>query len=168
MRHKITTSAILTLLFLCISAASTHAQVTVPDTEGIPKKYADIKVVSLVEDSRTVKGEYTKIKVRLINPTKTSISFTGYSESSPWYLLQTLVDNKWTEKKMGWFCGTGLRQCIIYPGESSIITLNVTTANLPIKVGVAYKLGTKTDKINKPLVVWSPSIEATATKKAKE
>lgn len=63
MFKKATTAVIISLLVLGITAISVDAQVTIPDTEAIPKKIAHNKVISMIEDSKTVEGEYTKIKV---------------------------------------------------------------------------------------------------------
>jgi len=125
-------------------------------TEPIPSEHAKETSLCLKADSISEKDGYHTVKVRLINPTDTAISFTGYSEASPWYKIQRWVDGKWIDHPVGWFCGTGLRHCIIPSGQSSIIPVHVKMDLLPVRVGVEYSNGKKPQKERQ--IVWSKRI----------
>lgn len=130
-------------------------------TEPIPKAYAHETAVSLKCESRSTKGKFQTVDVRLINPTDAAVVFTGYSEQSPWYKIQKWVDGEWSDHRVGWFCGTGLRLCTIYPGQSAVIPVHVKEDLFPIRVGVEYSKGTKKDK----QVAWSARIDRESSNK---
>ena len=127
------------------------------NTKPIPEKYAKETELCLRIGNISEKDGYHTVNVHLINPTATPISFTGYSESWPWYKIQKLVDGKWVDHPVGWFCGTGLRRCIIPAGQSSVIPVHVKIDLLPVRVGVGYANGKKPKKEQQ--VVWSRKIE---------
>ena len=120
------------------------------------QNYANEPDISLKLEGRSKKGNYHTINVRLLNSTSSSITFTGYSESSPWYKIQKWEKGKWIDHQVGWFCGTGLRQCVIPSGKSSIIPVHVEEELFPIRVGVGYAHG---GEKRENQVVWSARIE---------
>jgi len=130
-------------------------------TEAIPKEHANKRAICLPLDSRSKNDDYHTINVRLINPTSTPITFTGYSESSPWYKIQKWENGKWVGHNVGWFCGTGLRQCVIPSARSSVIPVHVQADLFPIRVGVEYARGKKREQE----IVWSARIEEESSNK---
>ncbi|MBA4019428.1 MAG: hypothetical protein C0483_19865, partial [Pirellula sp.] len=159
------------IAFAFLMLASAHCDfLAAADTrsvEPIPSKYEKATSLALyVESNQSQKLEEREIrifKVRLINPTDTAISFEGYGEAGPWYDIQTWTDGQWKDYYVGWFCGTGLRKCVIRPGESSVIFVDIDTtrARFPVRVGVRYTL----ENGAKPAAqtVWSDRIEKNST-----
>ncbi len=125
--------------------------------ELIPKEYLAETNISLIEESRSgpVKSGSQYVDVRLINPTQSAVSFMGYGESSPWYRIQKRNGADWEEHRVGWFCGTGLRSCVVPAGCSSLIRVRVENEKLfPMRVGVDYSQPGE----QQPQVVWSEAI----------
>ena len=113
------------------------------------------KEVSLILNEwvpSTNKG-YKAFNIRLSNLTILDVEFVGYSESSPWYKIQTWDGKKWIEHKVGWFCGTGLRSCKISANKSSLIFVDISEKLFPLRVGVDYSQSSKNN------IVWSGKIE---------
>lgn len=139
-------------------------------TESIPESYTALTEVTLVEESRfSRQGSIAEIvNVRLINPTGFPVTFTGDSEASPWYRIQKLKESGWVEHKVGWFCGTEVRRCIIYPGHSSVIRVSVVDPKMfPIRVGVGYShLPGQPQKLVWSSTVSGPSVSVDARKQA--
>lgn len=105
-----------------------------------------------VEKRRKVAKDDLFINVRLVNNSTNRIEFSGYSESQPWYRIQKWAESKWSEYDVGWFCGTGLRNCIIRPGGSSLIDVNVPKRLLPVRIGVDFRVN------GKKKTVWTKKI----------
>ncbi|MCK4268188.1 MAG: hypothetical protein KAX16_05110 [Actinomycetia bacterium] len=123
------------------------------NTEAIPRKYAKETEILLNLESRSKHSDSQVINMRLINPTYSSITFTGYSESSPLYKIQKWGKEDWVDLDVGRFDGTGLGWRVIAPGQSSIIQVAVGEKLFPLRVGVEYAGGKKTR------TVWSARIE---------
>lgn len=130
-------------------------------TEPMPDGFAGGKEVVLMLESQRVSetsAGYRKLQMRLGNPTATAIHYTGYDESQPWYLIERWVDGKWEPHQMGWFCGTGLRDCRVPAGRSVVIPVHVEEKLFPLRVGVRYHR--KADAENGPTeVAWSVRID---------
>lgn len=123
-------------------------------TEPIPQAHVKETAVGLKFESRSTDAQI--VNVRLINPTERPVTFAGYSEQSPWYKIEKWVDGAWVDHRVGWFCGTGLRVCVIPPGHSSVIPVRVEDGLFPVRIGVGYSnSGTREDE-----VVWSTRIDA--------
>ncbi len=129
---------------------------TARDTEPIPVKYASETEISLILESRNKAINCHNMKVRLINPTSSYITFTGYSASQPWHMIQKWRMGNWADRPVGWFCGTGLGMCLIPPGQSSVISVHMKDKVFPIRVGVEY---VHEKKIQEQQVVWSARID---------
>ncbi len=110
---------------------------------------------SVVQDPTA--REWEQIQVRLSNRSGRALGFTGYDETQPWYRIQRFIDSKWVDHQVGWYCGTGLRQCKIPSGMSSIIPVSVRKDLYPIRVGVTYSLGAGKAESQ---TVWSARIDA--------
>ena len=123
----------------------------------IPKQHANETEVCLKLGGMSEKDGYHTVNIHMINPTNKPISFTGYSESSPWYKIQRRVNGKWVDHPVGWFWGTGLRPCVISSGQSSVIPVYLKKGLLPIRVGVEYASGMNPKK--QLHIVWSRKIE---------
>ncbi len=121
----------------------------------IPNRYEMEESICLKMDWVSRGNTYFTTYARLINPTSSPITFTGYSESSPWYKIQKSVDGQWVDHEVGWFCGTGLRECTLPPGKSSLIQFSVDDDLYPVRIGVGYKHN------NKKEIVWSEMINKT-------
>ena len=132
------------------------AEVSNKHTEPILATYLKETVVSLKLESRSKTDTYHTLNLRLINPASSSVTFTGYSESSPWYKIQKWVEGRWVDHPVGWFCGTGLRPCLIPSGHSSVIPVHVQDDIFPLRVGIEYAEG-ETEEVGQ--VVWSAKIE---------
>ncbi len=130
-------------------------------TDPVPVGPAQSADVSLVLESSSQTEGYRVINMRLSNPTSSAITFTGYSEESPWYRIQKMANDEWVEHQVGWFCGTGLRECTIEPGKSSLIPVSVPDAIFPVRVGVEYSRGKDGGS-----VVWSDKIERNSSETA--
>jgi hypothetical protein len=130
-------------------------------TEPMPDGFVGGQEVVLMLESQRVAATspgYRKLQLRLGNPTPTAIRYTGYEESQPWYLIERWVDGKWESHRVGWFCGTGLRDCRVPAGRSVVIPVSVEEKLLPLRVGVRY--GRKVDAENGPMeVAWSVRID---------
>jgi hypothetical protein len=100
---------------------------------------------------------WEQIELLLANRSGERITFRGYNETQPWYRIQRLVDGKWQNHRVGWFCGTGLRQCEITAGKSTLIPVSVRKDIYPVRIGVDYGLGSSE---NEDRTVWSAQIEA--------
>ncbi len=120
-------------------------------TQPIPERYAQLRAVTLATEDASV-------RVRLINPAAKPISFTGYGETSPWYRIQRWQNGSWVDHRVGWFCGTGMRQCVIAAGRSAVIPVHADESLFPIRVGVAYRVGGAKNG-TEDQVVWSDRIE---------
>jgi hypothetical protein len=130
-------------------------------TEPIPNPYANETAVCLKLESRKADGKGQTFYMRLVNPTDKPLLFSGYSEQSPLYRIQVLVQGKlWMEHQTsrGW-CGTGLRECVIPPGQSSLIPVRINDLVYPIKIGVGYKQKAGNSE---RFVIWSERIEEDA------
>ena len=126
-----------------------------PETEAIPKGYADEKAIAIkLESLVRNKGAY-EVKFRIINPTTKPMTFTGYSEKSPLTDTQYWKDGKWVDPKPVGICGTGLRQCTIPPGQSAVFQAYLQGDKLPARVGLTYAHGGR----EQGHLVWSEKIE---------
>ena len=154
------------LAFAVLMLASAHGVFLAAEetrtVEPIPPQYENVTSLALYVESHQVhkleERDFHVLKVRLINAADTPISFDGYGEAHPWYQIQTWTDGEWKNHGVGWFCGTGLRQCVIRPGESSVISVNIDTKRIrfPIRIGVTYTLENGTEPT--PRTVWSDRI----------
>ena len=123
-------------------------------TRPIPSRYSGETQVSLQLEGRSKSAaNHQSLEMRLINPTKSALKFSGYSESSPWYRIQKWVDGEWIEHNVGWFCGTGMRECVIPARRSSVIPVHVSDDLFPLRVGVGF------ERAGKEETVWSTRIE---------
>ncbi|MEM7357191.1 MAG: hypothetical protein AAF657_40630, partial [Acidobacteriota bacterium] len=69
-------------LAMCIIAVEAAQR---GNTQGIPLQYAAEAEICLRLESRNRTTDGHTLEMRLINPTRSSLTFSGYSESSPWY-----------------------------------------------------------------------------------
>lgn len=140
---------VMAVLSSCVKAAPLARK-----TQPIPGRYAGETQVSLQLESRSqATTTHQTLSLRLINPTTAALKFTGYSESSPWYRIQRWVDGEWVEHQVGWFCGTGLQECVIPARRSSVIPVHVSDDLFPLRVGVGF------EHAGKEQTVWSTKIE---------
>ena len=91
---------------------------------------------------------------RIINNSRESISYWGYSSQSPWYRVQKLEDGKWSEIKVGWFCGTGLQVCTVAPMQSAIFSVNSDYLDGTARAGIDL-VDTKDASGDTITTVWS-------------
>ena len=70
--------------------------------------------------------------------------------------IQRRVDGAWVDHNVGWFCGTGLRHCVIPSGQSSVLSVYAKDEMFPLRVGVAYAGGKATETSAE---VWTERIE---------
>ena len=59
---------------------------------------------------------------RISNDSPIAVSYMGYSEGEPIYIVSVLADTGWVH--IGGWCGTGLHEVKFYPGDSFLITVN--------------------------------------------
>lgn len=128
-----------------------------PQTEAIPKQYADHKEVAIVLEDLKQIGERLAMQVtlRIINPTDKPFTFTGFSEQSPILKVQHMKAGKWVDEPRVLRCGTGLRQCTIAPGQSAVFYEAVYSETMPTRFGISHTV----EGANEPQVVWSEKIE---------
>ena len=152
--RRILIVALATLALLATLAFFLAAEATQPGrTQPIPGRYATEKEISLRLEGRSRTSFGHDFRVRLINPTSSALTFSGYDESSPLYRIQKWVDDAWEEHQVGWFCGTGLGQRAIPRARSSVIAVHATDDLLPIRVGVEF------EHRGENRTVWSARIE---------
>ena len=156
-------------LVLCICSCSPTVTVDPPVVQPMyghgvttnPKDPGTRGEVSLTLEKRAVQDptskDWEQISVRLANRSGKALRFRGYDETQPWYRIQRFVEGKWVDHQVGWFCGTGLRQCEIPTGKSSLIPVSVQKDLYPIRVGVTYGLGPKPPEDR---TVWTTLIDA--------
>lgn len=125
-------------------------------TQPIPAKYAGVKEITLAVERHVVhrmkepeKGKPIEqgmidhaYHVRIINPTTKTMVFDGYGEGCPWHGRQSWQNGKWTDYRVGWFCGTGLRTCVIPPGRSAVFAPSADEYFFPVRFSVGYLLTT--------------------------
>jgi hypothetical protein len=109
--------------------------------EPIQSKYHKLSKPSLIYEKTIQRHGYPVRLLKLINPSRPALEFTGYSESSPWYRIQYRENDGWTEIKVGWWCGTGLRWCQIRQGESAVIDVDQDLKHRLVRVGVELRDG---------------------------
>jgi hypothetical protein len=115
----------------------------------IPKSLKNIDTIALVPESFKLnrpnyKGSITYL-LELINPTKDTIKYAGYSFSYPWYRFQVMDSiGRYIEIDQGWFCGTGLRTCKVPPGMCAEIFMN--KYKWKSRIGITYFVNSDTIK----------------------
>lgn len=139
--------ALLGALVLLPIGVARAAEDDAPFTEAIPAQYSQVREVGLfLEGITATKEERYAVKLRLVNPTKSPISFDGYSAGSP----RTLRTEKWTNDRwiitsLRAWCGTGAQTCVILPGRSSLITIYCDGDAFPMRASVSYAVGSKAE-----------------------
>lgn len=128
-----------------------------PETEMIPDAYlAEQEVALKVEKIEKPEGsEYHAIQLRLINPTREPVAYTGYSEGRPMTKIQYFRDGEWQTPGPRRFSGNGLRKCVVGPGLSAVITISFKAKDTPLRAGVHLSHG---DDEKDMEVVWSEKI----------
>ncbi len=131
----------------------------VPQTEAIPEKYADLKVVTMImEDMKHhTDGLGYEVTFRIINPTEELMQFPGTSEKDPMAKKQMWRKGAWEEDKNHEYAtNTRIRKCRIEPGQSAVFKASFMIDELPARIGVGYSNGHHNGKHMK---VWSEKIE---------
>ena len=104
-------------------------------SEDIPEKYKQKDGVFIVIDDSP--SEMLGHRAyRVINNSSETIRYIGYSASSPWYRVQNMVDDNWTDVEVGWFCGTGLRICSLPPHRSVVFSANLDHLKTTARTGL--------------------------------
>ena len=128
-------------------------------TERIPKKYAAVTSVSLIEERRDAKDNGSEVLyLRLINPTRFAISYKGIAASNPFYQVQVLGTKRILPGNSK--CGTGSRNFVIPPGRSLVF---------PVKSGGGTRVRVHCDLVGQgqTLLVWSKAIASSQASEIK-
>lgn len=136
-------------------------QQAAPQTEAIPKTYADLKKVSMIienmEHQEGIDGLGYRVTFRIINPTQELMQFAGLSEKEPITLKQQWRDGEWVDdKNREHMIDSRIRKCRIAPGQSAVFHALFALEELPARISVGYSNGHHDGKHMK---VWSEKIE---------
>lgn len=150
----------LLILIAIIVSNNVHSQDAVISNYSIPVRLKKIDTIALLPESFRTDRPYAKGRltflVVLINPTKDTVKYGGYSLSSPWWRLQVLdsTQKKFIEVDQGWFCGTGLRTCVVPPGKCAYIFIRKYTWKS--RIGIDYYLNSS--RVQR--TIWTKLIDA--------
>lgn len=102
------------------------------------------------------------IDCRIVNFSNMDIYFLGYALDQPWHRLQQWSQNGthegfWVEYDVGWFCGTGLYEPVLYPNKSAAFYVPLPdNVILGLRVGVEISAEVTSE-------IWTPHIVLSAS-----
>lgn len=141
------TAAIRILLALSILGGCS-ASTTVPPAND--ERHA-APFLSVVTDQPAASGQ-REFLLSFSNPTNEAVTFSGYAPDSfdpelpdgwihPTYRRELDGPSGWTARPQG-FCGNGLEQQELEPGEAKVFRVYVESAEMPARIGVTYRTET--------------------------
>ena len=129
-----------------------------PETEAIPKAYADQKKVAIVlekiQQQKAILGMHATL--RIINPSEQALSYRAMYASIPWVKRQQWVDGAWKDMPLaaGPTKPENLPDMILPPGQSVVFVMGLSADQMPARVGIDYTVQGK-----EKITVWSDKIE---------
>ena len=95
-------------------------------SERVGSKEVPLTNLPVLTSSKRL-GKFGLIEVTIRNEGKTVLAYSGYSPSSPRQFQEILVEGKWEKGEWDW-CGTGMENFRIEPGESRLLQVHFLAA----------------------------------------